>query len=202
MNYLDLDFKDWGAQLNVFFAGAYLNAALSDPELFGSRWNAGVNGEGLFFKTTDELYRDGVVVDAEAVKSRGSSVSVFAGHPLGSFLKLDLRYRLGYEAFDRDDTTADDFVLPESTLTHRFQTGLTYARSGYRVGLSGSLNHRADWAFWGLPGNTEYDQDQQDPTRWQVTLSKTWWFDNFRKVGLSLEHLDGKNLDRRLTGYT
>jgi len=36
-NYLDLDFLDTGSQLNVLFAGAYLNVNLSNPSFFGSR---------------------------------------------------------------------------------------------------------------------------------------------------------------------
>ncbi len=200
VNYLDLDFFDTGAQLNVFFAGVFLNAGISDPELFGSRWNGGANLSGLFFKTTDELYRDGAVSPEEDVESRSGSMSLFASRPLGSFLKLDLRYQAGHESYGRADDTAEDFVLPQSTLTNTFRTGLTYTRAGYRLGLSGSVNSRSDWQFWGLPGNEEYDPDQQDYTRWQVTFAKTFWFEKFRKLGVSAEYLDGANLDR-FSGY-
>jgi hypothetical protein len=200
VNYLDFDFKDSGNQLNVFFAGALLTASVSDPRLFDSRWNAGASLNGVFFKRTDELYREGSIVPEESVQGRTASASVYAGRPLTNFIKLDLRYRIATETFERADDTSDDFVIPQDTLTHRFQTGLIYARSGYRFGLSGSYNSRSDWQFWGLPGNTEYDPDQKDYVRWQATLSKTWWMKKYRSFEVSLEHLDGSKLDR-FSGY-
>jgi len=200
VNYLDFDFNHRGNQLNVFFAGAYLNASISDPRLFGSRWNAVAAAGGVFFSRTDELYRSGEVVPGESVKSRSASLSALVGRPLGSFGKLDLRYRLRAEAFDDADDTAEDFIIPRDTLTHAFSAELTYARSGYRLGLSGSANRRSDWEFWGLPGNTEYSPDQGEYLRWRALLAKTWWFSKFRNLGLSVEHLDGDHLDR-FSGY-
>lgn len=199
-NYLDFDFKDTGSQLNVFFAGALLNVAMSDPSLFGSRWNAGASLLGIFFKRTDELYRDGVVVPEEEVRSRTSSGSFFVGRPLATFLKLDLTYRLRYDSYSASDEASVDFVVPQDTFTHTFETGLTYAREGYRIGLSGSFNSRSDWEIWGLPENPEYDPDQQDFTLWRATFAKTWWLPKFRNITVSAEHLDGENLDR-FSGY-
>jgi hypothetical protein len=200
VNYLDLDFKDSGNQLNVFFAGVYLNAALSDPDLLGSRWNGGVNLSGFFYKAGDELYRDGAVVPGEEVESSNASAAFYLGRPLGNFAKLDFTYRARKDGYSRADDTFDDFVLPQDTLTHQFETELSYTRSGFRLGLSGSLNKRSDWDFWGLPGNTEYNSDQQDYTRWKAVFAKTFWFSKFRKLGVTVEHLGGKNLDR-FSGY-
>jgi hypothetical protein len=154
----------------------------------------------VFFKRTDELYRDGVVAPEENVRGRTAAASVLVGRPLSSFFKLDLKYRLKSDTFESADDTAADFVVPRNTLTQIFQTELTYTRAGYRMGLTGSLNSRSDWGFWGLPDNTEYDPDQQDYLRWQAVFTKTWWFANFRNVAVSLEHLDGENLDR-FSGY-
>jgi hypothetical protein len=154
----------------------------------------------VFFKRTDELYRDGVVVPEENVRGRTAAGSVLVGRPLGSFFKLDLKYRLKSDSFESADDTAADFVVPRDTLTHIFRTELTYTRAGYRLGLSGSVNSRSDWDFWGLPDNTEYHPDQKDYLRWQAVFTKTFWFPKFRNVAVSLEHLDGKNLDR-FSGY-
>jgi hypothetical protein len=200
LNYLDLDFKNTGNQLNVFFAGALLNVAMSDPSLFSSRWNAGATANGIFFKRTDELYRDGVVVPEEEVTSRTASGSVFVGRPLATFLTADLTYGFRHEKYGSSDETSGDFVVPQDTWTHTLEAGLTYAREGYRVGLSGSFNTRSDWEFWGLPENLEYDPDQKDFTRWRATFAKTWWLPKFRNITVSAEHLDGENLDR-FSGY-
>ncbi len=200
VNYLDLDIKGTGAQFDVFFAGAFLNAGYSDPSLFGSRFNGGANLNGLFFKATDELYRDGEVVPEEDVKSRGGSASIFIGRPLARFLSFELTYRLRHDDFGRADDTAPDFVLPLDTFTHTARASVEYNRLGYRLKLAGETNRRSDWDFWGLPGNDEYNPAKKDYQRWQIALAKTWWLADFRKIGLSLEHLDGENLDR-FSGY-
>ncbi|MDY7093590.1 MAG: hypothetical protein SX243_11530 [Acidobacteriota bacterium] len=196
VNYLDLDFRDSGNQVNVFFAGAFLAANYSDPSLFGSRWNGGLNVNGFFIQTGDELYRDGREVPEEEVESTNAAVSFFLGRPLTNFLTLDLTYSLGQRSYSRADDTADGFVLPQDTLTHTAQAELTYARSGYRLYFNGSFNQRSDWEFWGLPGNAEFDPEQEDYVRWRVELGKTWWFSKFRNFSLSLEHLNGSDLDR------
>jgi hypothetical protein len=196
VDYLDLDFRDTGNQINLFFASVYLNAIYSDPALFDSRWNANATLSGFFINRGDELYRQGREVPEEEVESSFAAGEVSIGRPLGSFLTMDLSYRLDKDKYSRADDTAEEFVLPQSTMTHTFKTKLTYNRSGYRLGLTGSSSSRSDWQPWGMPGNTEYHPDQQDYLRWQVNLGKTWWFSKFRKLGVYLEHMDGDNLDR------
>ena len=200
VNYLDLDFKDTGSQINVFFAGAFLSASISDPAVLGSRWNAGANLNGVFFKGKDELYRDGVVVPAEEVKQRSGTFNLFVGRPVAKFLSLELRYGATYQEFFRSDNTAEDFVLPQDTLTNTFSAKFDYSRSGYRVTVAGSTNNRVNWEFWGLPDNTEYAPEQQDYQRWKVNIAKSWWLKDFRKIGLVLEYLDSSNTDR-FSGY-
>jgi hypothetical protein len=200
VNYLDLDFKGTGAQIDVFFAGAFLAAGIADPQLLGSRWNGGVNLNGLFFKARDELLREGVVVPEEDVKKRTASADLFVGRPLARFLNFELTYGLRMEDFSRADDTAEDFVLPQDTVTHSFRGNVQYNRAGYRLRLSGGLNRRSDWQFWGLPENDEYDPDQGDYLRWQARFGKTWWLPKFRRVRVFIEHLDGLNLDR-FSGY-
>ena len=200
VNYLDLDFKDTGAQLNVFCAGVYVTANIADPDFLGSRWNAGANLNGLFYKATDELYRDGEVVPEEEVRRRSGTFNLFAGRPIGSFFSLELTYRARYQDFNDSDETADDFVLPENTLTHGFEASLDYNRAGYRFSVSGEVDHRSSWEPWGLSGNDEFDPDQQDYRRWKLSAVKTWWLPEFRKVSLALEYLNSADTDR-FSGY-
>ena len=200
VNYLDLDFKGTGAQVDVFFAGAFLAAGIADPQLFGSRWNGGVNLNGLFFKARDELFREGVVVPEEDVKRRTASADVFVGRPLARFLNFELTYGLRMEDFSRADDTAEDFIIPQDTLTNYFRGVVQYNRAGYRLRLSGGINRRSGWEFWGLPENDEFHPDQKDYQRWQARFGKTWWLPKFRRVRVFFEHLDGSNLDR-FSGY-
>lgn len=196
VNYLDLDFRDTGQQVNIFFAGALLTANIAQPSLFGSKWDAGANVFGFFLPRGDELFRDGQEIAAEEVESSTGRLNLFLGRPLGSFWKLDFTYGASFDRYSEADDTAEDFILPEDTLTHSFQTELSYNRAGYRLALQGSFNSRSDWEFWGLPGNTEFDQEQEDYIRWQATFAKTWWLPKFTKLGIELEHLNGEDLDR------
>ncbi len=196
INYLDLDWKDRGDQLNVFFAGPLLTVNYADPRLFDSRWDAGFNVFGLLIKTGDELYRQGREVPEEEIESLNGSIAAFLGRPLGNFTKLDFTYRASFSNFDTADNTAPDFVLPQDTITHTLQTELQYKRGGYQFELQGSYSSRSDWEFWGLPDNTEFSTDQKEYLRWQASFAKTWFFSKFRTFSLGLEHLDGSDLDR------
>ena len=196
INYLALDWKGTGNQLNVFFAGPLLTVNYAEPRLAGSRWDAGFNVFGFFIPRGDELYRMGREVPQEEIERFGSSAAVFLGRPLGNFTKLDFTYRAAFDTFDTSGDTAADFVLPTDTLTHTFQTELQYKRGGYQLELQGSFSSRSDWEFWGLPGNTEFSPDQKDYVRWQASFAKTWFFSKFRTFSLGLEHLDGSDLDR------
>jgi hypothetical protein len=200
VNYLDLDFKGSGTQLNVFFAGLLVAANIADPDLFGSRWNAGANVNGLFYNASDELYRDGVVAAEEEVRRRTGAFNVFVGRPLANFFSLELTYRLQREDFSRATDTDPDFILPQDTFTHRFEAGIDYNRAGYRIGIAGDVNSRSSWQQWGLPDNSEYHPDQKDYQRWRLTFAKSWWLPEFKKVELTFEHLDSANTDR-FSGY-
>lgn len=196
INYLSLDFRGTGNQVNLLFAGPLLTANLAEPRLFGSKWDAGINVFGFFLPTGDERFRDGVEILGEEVESTNLRTAFFLGRPLGAYTKIDFTYAAGWRDFGRADDTDDAFILPQDTLTHTLATSLTYTRNGYRLSLGGDVNLRDDWAFWGLPGNTEFDSDQEEFSRWQISVAKTWWLPKFRKIGIELEHLGGENLDR------
>jgi hypothetical protein len=197
VNYLDLDFRGKGNQLNIFFAGVLLTANYAEPRLFGSKWDAGVNVFGFFLPTTDEIYRGGEdPVDAEQIDSSNARVAFFLGRPLGNFVKLDFNYIASFRKFEEADDTDPSFVLPEDTLTHTFQTELTYTRAGWRANAQASINQRSEWSFWGLPGNDEFDPEQEDYLRWKASLAKTWWFPKFMQFSAQVEYMGGQDLDR------
>ena len=196
INYLDLDFRDKGGQLNVLFAGPFLTANIAQPRVAGSKWDLGANFNGIFIDFGSELYRDGEEVAAEEIESRRSAVNLFLGRQLGNYAKLDFTFGVASLNYGRADDTDPDFVIPQDTLVQSTGVELTYSRSGYRFKVEGELNSRQDWEFWGLPGNTEFDQEQEDYLTWSVSLGKTWWLPKFTKFGIELEHLNGEDLDR------
>ena len=199
VNYFSFDYHNTGAQVNLFFAGALLIGNIADPDFLGSKWDAGANVFALALAGNDTPFVGDQEVKEEEVKSRPARISLFLGHPLGEFGKLDLTYSLERTDYSRADKTADDFVLPQDHFTHTFLVETRYNRAGYRLLAQGSFNKRSDWQPWGLPGSPEldaFDPNTEDYTKWGASLAKTWWFPEFRKFSASLEYLDGQDLDR------
>ena len=196
LNWFSSDFRGTGTQANLFFAGVMANLNWADPSAFGSRWDVGARAFALAIAGEETPYRDGVEAPGEAIESRPATLALYAGHPLGAFGKLDLTYRLDWDWYGRVDDTADDFVVPASTLTQSLGAELSYSRAGYRLGLTASSARRSDWEPWGRPGSGDWDPAHRDFLRWKASLAKTWWVGSFTKLGFTLEHLDGEDLDR------
>ena len=193
VNWLSFDWRGTGRQANLFLAGPLLLADIADPSVRGSRWDAGVDVFALALAGEDTVWRDGAPAPAESVKRLRPNFDFSLGRPLGSFTKLDFRYELSWNNFQRADDTAEGFVLPSDHLSHGLGATLRYTRSGYRLVAGGSWNLRGDWAPWGLGAvNTTPD----NYTLWNVGAAKTWHLRKFQKVGLAVEYVDGADLDR------
>jgi len=193
VNWLSFDWRGTGTQADLFVAGPLVLADIANPSLFGSRWDAGVDLFALAFAGEDVVYRDGVESPAETVERLRPNLDFSLGRPLGSFTKLDFRYELAWNNFQRADDTADDFILPSDHLGHSLGATFRYIRSGYRLVAGGSWNLRGDWEPWGSGGATVTPDNY---TLWNVGIGKTWHLPKFQKVGLSLEYVDGSDLDR------
>jgi hypothetical protein len=196
INFFSSDFRDTGTQLNVLFAGVTVAANWSDPEFLGSQWDAGARLAGFFFPRNLNLYRDGEKVEPEAVRRADARLALFAGLPLGAYTKLDFTVGLDYEHYSAADTTADDFVVPQSTAIPSLGLGMSYTRSGWQLALAGREYRRSTWEPWGLPGSTDYQPDHRQYLKWKASLTKTIWLSGFSKLGVQLEHFNGANLDR------
>lgn len=196
VNFFSKNLVGTGAQANLFFAGVFVNGNIADPSFLGSRWDAGMRLGGVAIAGEEDLYRSGAEVIGETVESLGGGMDLYLGHPLGSFGKVDFTYGLDYDRYSRADDTSPDFVVPQSTFTQSLGLELTYSRGGYRASAETFSFERSDWNPWGLPGSDDYDPAHKDFLRWRVGLAKSWWVSGYTKLGLRLEHLDGKDLDR------
>ena len=196
VDYFSLDFLNKGTQLNVFFGGALLSGSYADPQIFGSRFDLGVDFFAIAVRGSDTLYRDDQEVPGEEVEQRPLTVQFNIGHPLGKFAKMTFSYRLLHTDYSASENTSPDFVVPVDHFTHTFRLGGTYSRFGYRFRLNGSLNRRSDWQPWGVPDSGDYDPDDDQFLRWKAVLAKTFYFEKFRRAGIDLQYVDGRNLDR------
>ncbi|HEX2644770.1 MAG TPA: hypothetical protein VHU81_17365 [Thermoanaerobaculia bacterium] len=196
INYLSLDFRGSGNQLNAFFAGALLTVDFADPRFLGSKFDIGADAFALAIPITDNLYRDGEKSEREDVELRTGNFGLKLGRPLGNFVKLRFEYSALVFNYGEADDTAADFVVPADNVTHSFELGASFSRFGYGLALSGSYNQRSKWDFWGRPGNAEFDPDQKDFLRWEARASKNWYLPKFQKVGFEVDYASGADLDR------
>ncbi len=196
LNYFSFDFRGTGAQVNAFFGGALATLDYAQPRFRGSKFDVGADAFVFAFPTSNTLFRDDIESKTEEIESTQGNVSLIAGHPLGHFFKAELEYELGYENFRSTDDTASDFVLPEDTLTHTLQLSGRFSRSGYQLGLEASYSKRQKWEPWGLPGNTEFEPEQEDYLRWEVQASKSFYLPRFQRFAVEVDAFGGTDLDR------
>ena len=196
VDWFTLDLAGTGAHGNLFFAGVVADAAVARPDVLGTRWQAGAHLGGLLYPLEENLSRDGEEAEAERIEHAGAQLGLSLSRAVGSFVKLDLGYGLGYDLFEPADDADADFVVPQDTLSHSVSLALSYARGGWIASLEGEAIRRATWDPWGLPETGEYDPAQRQPRTWRAAINRTWWLAGVAKVGLQVEHLDGENLDR------
>ncbi|HRC84949.1 MAG TPA: hypothetical protein PK413_05005, partial [Thermoanaerobaculia bacterium] len=196
VNYFSFDVKNTGNQLNLFFAGALATVDFAQPRFLGSKFDFGGDAFVFAVPTSEQLFRNNVEAKNEEVKSRTGNVSVLLGHPIGNFVKVELEYEATYNEYQRAGDTAKNFVLPQDGLTHSLKLSTRFARAGYQLSLDGNINKRQGWEFWGLPGNQDFNPDQDQYSRWRLALSKNWYLPKFQRFSAEVDYVGGSNLDR------
>jgi len=194
IDYFNFDLWGRGLQTNVFFAGVILSANLTNPSLFGSRFNAGVDVFGLAIPFENTMFRGGEEVPEEAVKARPLNATVRVGHPLFGFGKADLSLSISHVSFESASTTAPDFTVPTNTFVLSPSLSLEYDRRGWNLSGFYEWNHRTDWKPWGIA--SEYDPAQKDFSKWGASVGKTFFLPKFQRIGVAANWVDGDHLDR------
>ena len=199
--YLNFDLWGKGKQLSLFFGGALLTLNYSDPALGGSRFDLGADVFAQAIPFAETFYRDGEKVPGETVKHLPAFFQVNVGRPLGPYLKASLGVFSSWDNYQRDSDTAPEFVVPVDTFTNGAELRLVANYLGFNATLTGDYEARADWQFWGLPGNPDYSPKNKDYWKWAASVSKDYYFSDFRKLHLSVAYLGGSDLDR-FSDYT
>ncbi len=196
IQHFNFDLRGRGKQLSVFFGGALLTANYTDPSLGGSRFDLGADLFAVAFAFGDVSYRDGKEVPAEKLKHLPAVFQVNVGHPLGPYLKASVGVFTKWDNFQRDKNTGPNFITPLDTFTDGAEVKLVGNISGFNAIASGSLFRRRKWDFWGDPGTSEFDPDQQHYRKYSLSISKDRYFSGFRKLHLGVAYLGGHDLDR------
>ncbi|MGH9364659.1 MAG: hypothetical protein ACRD1B_05270, partial [Thermoanaerobaculia bacterium] len=196
VQYFDFDLFGKSKQLSVFFGGVILTANYTDPSLFGSRFDLGLDLFGAAIPFGDASYRNGSEVKSEKIKDLPAIGQVNIGYPLGPYLKASLGVFSRWNDYQRDKDTGPAFVTPSDTLTNGAELRLVANFQGFNARLSGASFHRATWEPWGDPATTEYNPEHRNYWKYAFSIAKDQYFSGFRKLHIEISYLDGSRLDR------
>lgn len=212
VDYFNYDLFGKGIQANVLFAGVFLNATVTDPDLLGRKIDLTLNVTGSALKFNDKVFDGDQELLAERIRTRRQSVSLQVGFPLGKFTKFNLTGGQSFVEYDQESEAESfrskiaiplEFVLPPDHTVSSGTAELIYNRRGYTFSAQHNWFRRSEWAQWGLfdpVAGTFVDQDS-DPdrerySRWEASVNKEWFLPKFQKIRAEITYLDGKDLDR------
>jgi hypothetical protein len=210
VNYFNYDLWGKNLQTNVFFAGVFAFANLTDPTLFGGKMDAAAEAVLQAIKTENKVFVGDDEVLVARIENRGQTFTGRVGIPFGKFFKINLIANLSVVGYYQNDDAEKEreslglnFVLPPD---HEVLTGgaqLVYDRKGYSVQVRGSWSNRSSWRLWGVQDaatgeilNPDYDPSQKSFARWRAGIAKEWYLPKFQKIRGNASYLDGRDLDR------
>ena len=216
VNWFDYDFLKKGVQFEVFFAGVYAYANLTDPSLAGSQIDLGVEASLVGLKLDDKLFVDGVEDVPQRIRRRSQYLSGRFGYPLGNFCKVAAIGEVVWNRYDDSsegnealaarnaaDGTSYDFVLPANNEVLSGALQLEFNRKGYSLTVRGGYARRSNWEPWGLydPVTSAYldatiGPGQRAYATWAASAFKEWYLPHFQKLKAEVAYLDGSDLDR------
>lgn len=196
LSYLDFDFLGTGAQVNAFFAGAFLQAALAVPSVGGSRWQLHGSGFATLAEYNDRSFREGIERYEENLRQRPARLSLALVRPLSLRLRARVGYELGYTRLRRSDLTAPDFAVPVSPLVHALRISLEGQRGPWTFAVWWSPARRQRWRVWGWNGEPEARPEHADFQRFGASLARSFVLSPAALVRVEGAWTAGTDLDR------
>jgi len=193
-NYLNFDFLEKNAQFALIFGGIFALGNIQKSNLFGGFLDTSLDFFGIAIKSNDIVFDQEGEVEGASLRTLPASLGVNFGWQATDFQKVTARYDLRYDFYERSETTAEDFVVPRSTLTNGFTLGYEYRSRGYSLLASGSYARRADWEPWG--DVESFDPSTESYWRYRTTLGKDFFFKTFHKIHVDAGYFGGERLDR------
>jgi hypothetical protein len=200
VNFFDFNYRDTGTQLNIAWAGPFLDLSWTDPHVTHpgpGTIPVAFAAQGTFIgvPVRDKNAREDVSTSNENIDIYREQVQASFALPMGHFLKWTLQGRTTYMDFARRHETDDTFVLPVTAVEIGALLRLEFNRSGYTLGAWGENARRSRWKPWGLSTNP-FSPDDRDYTRLGIDVRKALYLGEFRKFNLGLSGFDGRSLDR------
>ena len=194
--WIDLDASRRHDLVQALFGGLLLAGSWSQPRLFGTEVDVGVDVFGIAVRGADALYVNGEEDTAQRVKSRSFAAAFKAGIPLARHLKLTATVGESHRDFAADSDTSPAFVIPSDHWLTRVEGQLAWDWRGWALSGRAAWNKRSRWDAWGYPGNPDYDPGKDAFTQWGVELQKDFHLPHFQRIRTSLGYLGSDNTDR------
>ncbi|HXH28740.1 MAG TPA: hypothetical protein VNL37_06825, partial [Candidatus Polarisedimenticolia bacterium] len=200
VNFFDFNHKGSGHQVNIAWAGPFLDLSWTNPRLRQGApdrrpWAVSLEATLNGLKGRDKNARAIGTNSGETIDDLRESARAALGIPMGHFAKWTLQGTATYFSFARRSETDDAFVLPPIFTEGSLLLRLEYNRAGYIATAWGEAARRSTWRPWGLPGNP-FSPDDRDYTRLGTSLVKAFYLGSFRKLTLALTGFEGRGLDR------
>ena len=194
IDYFNFDLLGRGIQTNVFFAGLLVAANATHPNVANTRINVGADFFGIAIPTTNTMYRGGESRVDESVKQVPVVLTLRAGRPVLDFGKIDVSFTAAHLTYQRSEDTASDFIVPSDTFLFGPSFSTKFSRRGWATSAYYDYTVRSQWKPWGKL--SEFDEDQKTFTKFGASFGKSFFLPKFQRIGIDVNYLDGKNLDR------
>jgi hypothetical protein len=193
LNYLNFDFLGRNSQVAVLFGGVLALANLQFPKLGRTPLDASIDIFAIAVPGNDIVFGDTGERTDERMETIPFSTGLNVGYQFTPFQKLTANYSFAYDVYFRHADTAEDFVVPNNTVTHGIGIAYAYSRHGYTLGASASGFTRGSWRAW---GREPADPSTRDYRRYSLTASKDFFPGPFQTLHLGAAWYGGRDLDR------
>lgn len=196
INYIDFEFRGRpDTQFALLFGGVLAAGNLQRPKVAGTPFDASVEFFGIAAPGSDRLYGADGEREAERVLTWPLTTGANLGWQYSAFQKVQLQYQFRFDGYVRDRETAEDFVVPASTVTNGVGLGWEYRRGGYSLVLQGSWYARAGWQPWGNIHSGESSPERRY-AKFNAHVGRSFFLDAVQKVHVNAAYFGGRHLDR------
>ncbi|HTL45264.1 MAG TPA: sigma-E factor regulatory protein RseB domain-containing protein [Vicinamibacterales bacterium] len=194
VNYLNFSFGSPDNQFAMLFGGVLAAINIQRPKVPHTPFDASVDFFGIAVPSSDRRYDSAGEHPSERVITWPITTGLNLGWQYTPFQKVTFQYQFRFDGYHADTTTAENFVVPSSTITNGLGGAYEYRRGGYSAVANGAWYGRGRWKPWGVPGSLE--EPERTYTRVSANLSRDFYISPIQKIHLNGAWFGGSRLDR------
>ena len=194
INYLNFSFGSPDNQFAMLFGGVLAAINIQRPKVPHTPFDASLDFFGIAVPSSDRRYDSAGEHPSERVITWPITTGLNLGWQYTPFQKVTFQYQFRFDGYHADTTTAENFVVPSSTITNGLGGAYEYRRGGYSAVANGAWYARGRWKPWGTPGSLE--EPERTYTRVSANLSRDFYISPIQKIHLNGAWFGGSRLDR------